>query len=60
MNDETDPVLPVQTTGDGSRPPLPAMPAPKRSVTRSVAVRVRGPFLPDHHGERHGLKPGES
>lgn len=39
------------------RPPLPAMPAPKRPMMRRIPVRVRGPFLPDHHGHaRHGLK----
>lgn len=41
--------------GDGSRAALPAMPAPKRVMKRRIPVRVRGPFLPDHHG--HG-RPG--
>lgn len=43
---------------DGSRPALTPIPAPKRRMTRRIPVRVRGPFLPDHHGHaRHGLKP---
>jgi hypothetical protein len=44
--------------GDASRPALTPMPAPKRRMTRRIAVKVRSPFLPDHHGHaRHGLKP---
>lgn len=46
--------------GDGSRPALTPTPAPKRGMSRRIAVRQRAPFVPDHHGHaRHGLK-GES
>ena len=36
--------------GDGSRPPIPAQPAPKFTRHRRIRVHVRAPFLPSHHG----------
>lgn len=44
--------------GDGTRPPLPAMPAPKRPVLRRSPPVPRATFLPDHPHARHGLRPG--
>jgi hypothetical protein len=50
----------AHATGDGTRAALPAMPAPKRGMTRRIAVTRRAPFLPDHHGHaRHSLKGEE-
>jgi hypothetical protein len=35
--------------GDGTRAPLPPRPAGPRIMTRRIPVKVRAPFLPDHH-----------
>lgn len=43
--------------GDGSRPPLPPQQATRPVMRRRIPVKVRAPFLPEHHGHaRHGLK----
>lgn len=48
----------AKATGDGSRAPLPPMPAPKKRRIRRIPVKTRAPFLPHHHGHaRHGLRP---
>jgi len=50
------PATPSFGVGDGSRPPLPPMPAPKRGMARRINVATRAPFLPDHDHARQDLK----